>query len=66
VDYDPTTGMKGKTLRALADYRRQQGQIMFGIFLRAADDMHLTNKQADGTEYVLIEEGDMIGCSQHA
>eukprot|EP00550_Attheya_septentrionalis_P003912 CAMPEP_0198286618 /NCGR_PEP_ID=MMETSP1449-20131203/5658_1 /TAXON_ID=420275 /ORGANISM="Attheya septentrionalis, Strain CCMP2084" /LENGTH=953 /DNA_ID=CAMNT_0043984403 /DNA_START=139 /DNA_END=3000 /DNA_ORIENTATION=+ len=66
VDYDPTTGMKGKTLRALADYRRQQGQIMFGIFLRATDDMHLTNKQADGTEYVLIEEGDMIGCSQHA
>lgn len=35
VDIDPTTGMKGKTLRALAQYRRKNGQITFGIFLRA-------------------------------
>lgn len=34
VDIDPSSGMKGgKTLRALAEYRRQEGRINFGIFL---------------------------------
>lgn len=37
VDYDPTSGMKGKTLSALADYRRSKGSIYFGIFLEAAE-----------------------------
>ena len=34
VDIDPESGMKGKTLRALAEYRRYRGQITFGIFLK--------------------------------
>lgn len=34
VDFDPQNGTKGKTLRALAEYRRSNGQICFGIFLR--------------------------------
>jgi len=35
VDIDPTSGMKNEhsALRALAEYRRNKGQIMFGIFL---------------------------------
>ena len=34
VDIDPTSGTKGKTLRALANYRRgTAGEIHFGIFL---------------------------------
>ena len=35
IDFDPTTGNKGKTLSCLAKYRRQNGRITFGIFLRA-------------------------------
>ncbi len=34
VDIDPDSGMKGKTLQALAEYRRSRGKITFGIFLR--------------------------------
>jgi len=34
VDLDPKTGLKkGQKLRALSEYRRQHGQISFGIFL---------------------------------
>jgi len=34
VDIDPTNVMKkGRTLRALAEYRRENGQIYFGVFL---------------------------------
>jgi len=41
VDYDPETGQKkGKTLRALASYRRKNGHIVFGIFLRATHSTH--------------------------
>ncbi|KAL7527592.1 hypothetical protein ACHAWF_007957 [Thalassiosira exigua] len=32
VDIDPSSGMKGKTLRALAQYRREKGKINFGTF----------------------------------
>lgn len=32
VDIDPTSGMKGNTLRALAQYRRERGRIYFGTF----------------------------------
>mmetsp|Transcript_11616 Transcript_11616/g.17420 ORF Transcript_11616/g.17420 Transcript_11616/m.17420 type:complete len:866 (-) Transcript_11616:51-2648(-) len=34
VDINPESGMKGKTLRTLSEYRRHQGQITFGIFLK--------------------------------
>ena len=32
VDIDPSSGMKGNTLRALAQYRRDRGRINFGTF----------------------------------
>jgi len=32
VDIDPSSGMKGNTLRALAQYRRDRGSINFGTF----------------------------------
>lgn len=32
VDVDPSSGMKGNTLRALAQYRRDRGRINFGTF----------------------------------
>lgn len=32
VDVDPSSGMKGNTLRALAQYRRDRGRIYFGTF----------------------------------
>ncbi|CAB9523830.1 Molybdenum cofactor sulfurase [Seminavis robusta] len=35
VDVDPTTGTKGKTLQALAEYRREGANINFGIFLQS-------------------------------
>ena len=56
VDIDPTTGTKGKTMRALADYRRRNGQITFGVFLR-------TNGQEATTEAVWIGEGDLLKCT---
>ena len=57
VDFDPMTGRKGKTLRALASYRRKKGQINFGIFLKGVPGV-VTD--ANG---VLIEEGDKILCT---
>lgn len=59
VDYDPSTGAKGKTLRALASYRRRHnGGIVFGIFLRAI------NKNArEDQNHFWIEEGDTLLCS---
>lgn len=57
VDFDPYTGQKGKTLRALAKYRRKKGQITFGIFLKAIlDDASLQK------EKIWIEEGEKIKC----
>ncbi|KAL3906659.1 MAG: hypothetical protein SGARI_003902, partial [Bacillariaceae sp.] len=57
VDFDPVTGQKGRTLRALAKYRRKHSSINFGIFLRA---MRSTNvPQGD----VWIAEGDVLDCS---
>jgi molybdenum cofactor sulfurtransferase len=55
VDIDPTSGMKGKTLRALAEYRRKNGQINFGIFLRKK-----TVLASESNAW--IEEGDIILC----
>uniref|UniRef100_A0A7S2LNY6 MOSC domain-containing protein n=1 Tax=Leptocylindrus danicus TaxID=163516 RepID=A0A7S2LNY6_9STRA len=54
VDYDPTSGMKGKTLNALADYRRTKGSIYFGIFLETAECNIM-----DG-EYLYIDVGDSV------
>jgi molybdenum cofactor sulfurtransferase len=76
VDYDPTTGRKGKTLRALASYRRRNGHIVFGIFLRAmAVTQHSSkdklcqhhgddNNEQDASQndIVLIREGDVLEC----
>lgn len=58
VDFDPTSGMKGKTLRAMADYRRRGGQITFGIFLRGEPN------PIDGfsQEELWLEEGDIFDC----
>jgi molybdenum cofactor sulfurtransferase len=57
VDIDPSTGRKGKTLRALADYRRNNGQITFGVFLR-------TESREYSTEGVCwIKEGDVLKCT---
>ena len=76
VDYDPATGQKGKTLRALASYRRRNGKIVFGIFLRAMDTArHRMNKKMrqdqvvenneqnlSQNENVWISEGDVLDC----
>lgn len=53
VDFDPYTGAKGKTLRALANYRRKNGQITFGVFLKALG--------TEGERW--IEEGELLMCS---
>jgi molybdenum cofactor sulfurtransferase len=52
VDIDPTSGMKGNTLRALAQYRRDRGQIYFGTFF--------SGLQNGKSEVVWIEVGDKI------
>jgi molybdenum cofactor sulfurtransferase len=54
VDYDPSTGSKGKTLRALAKYRRRNGQITFGIFLRAVATGDAKN------QWIWIKEGEVL------
>ena len=51
VDIDPDSCMKGKTLQALSEYRRNNGQITFGIFLK---------KMHDGQEEVVIQVGDTL------
>jgi molybdenum cofactor sulfurtransferase len=56
VDFDPTTCAKGKTLRALAKYRRRNGQITFGIFLQG---IHVGNDQSE----VWLEKGDLLQCN---
>lgn len=56
VDFDPKTGKKGKTLRALAQYRRENGQITFGIFLKA-----ISMQSATGESW--IEEGSQLVCT---
>jgi molybdenum cofactor sulfurtransferase len=55
VDIDPTSGMKGKTLRALAEYRRKNGQINFGIFLRKS-------RAVASSSTAWVEVGDIIYC----
>lgn len=55
VDVDPDSGMKGKTLRALAEYRRERGKILFGTFFTAS-----TN---ESSEVFWIEEGAEVKAS---
>lgn len=57
VDVDPSSGMKGRTLRALVDYRRNNGQITFGIFLRGA------GHDSQPSSKVWLEEGDLLTCA---
>jgi molybdenum cofactor sulfurtransferase len=57
VDFDPYSGKKGKTLRALATYRRNGGQITFGVFLQAISGC------ASDQEDKWIEEGDEVLCT---
>mmetsp|Transcript_21622 Transcript_21622/g.31560 ORF Transcript_21622/g.31560 Transcript_21622/m.31560 type:complete len:309 (-) Transcript_21622:83-1009(-) len=58
VDIDPESGMKGKTLKALAEYRRSKGQITFGIFLRPS-----VNKYEQVDDILLIETGSFLTVS---
>lgn len=78
VDFDPITGEKGKTLRALASYRRRNGRIVFGIFLRAMGlerhgnenkMRHQPNNTDDDNpdnlsqnDIAWIQEGDILEC----
>lgn len=55
VDIDPSSGMKGNTLRALAQYRRTRGQIHFGIFFAGNTDSSEGN--------VWLEEGNEVHVS---
>ena len=58
VDIDPDSGMKGSTLRALAQYRRERGKILFGTFF--------SGKSADesSSDVIWIEEGNEVaGCA---
>jgi molybdenum cofactor sulfurtransferase len=57
VDVDPGSGMKGNTLRALAQYRRDQGRINFGIFFNGVSDGYV------GDMNMWIEEGDIVDTS---
>ena len=54
VDIDPTTGMKGKTLRALSEHNRRNGRITFGIFLSRIDETKSYNDS--------LSEGDILFC----
>mmetsp|Transcript_54476 Transcript_54476/g.81105 ORF Transcript_54476/g.81105 Transcript_54476/m.81105 type:complete len:227 (+) Transcript_54476:2-682(+) len=64
VDIDPSSGMKGKTLRALADYRRKKGEIMFGVFYSGKSRNNQEELCSD--DEVWIEEGDHLTCTQKA
>ena len=56
VDVDPTSGSKGHTLRALAEYRRtKNGQITFGMFVAGS-------VKAVGSDCVQLCEGDELSC----
>ena len=52
VDVDPNSGMKGNTLRALAQYRRDRGKINFGTFF--------TGSAESSEETAWLEEGSEV------
>ncbi len=56
VDIDPESGMKGNTLRALAEYRRERGKILFGTFFSG-------NSNNESKDVFWIEEGDEVRAS---
>jgi molybdenum cofactor sulfurtransferase len=58
VDVDPSSGMKGNTLRALAQYRRDQGRINFGKFFIGVSDAYVGDMN-----FWMIEEGDIVDAS---
>lgn len=55
VDFDPYSGEKGETLRALAGYRRRNGKITFGIFIGARPGQDPMDP--------IIQEGDELLCN---
>lgn len=57
VDFHPDNGHKGKTLKGLSQYRRENGQISFGIFLQIAFP---TNNQET---IVWLGEGEYLSCT---
>mmetsp|Transcript_11316 Transcript_11316/g.32511 ORF Transcript_11316/g.32511 Transcript_11316/m.32511 type:complete len:87 (-) Transcript_11316:685-945(-) len=64
VDYDPRTGKKGRTLRALAKYRRRNGQITFGHFLKLSMDAGKgsANSDNDNDKKLWLAERDQFRC----
>jgi uncharacterized protein YcbX len=52
VDIDPSSGMRGQTLKTLATYRRDRGNITFGVFLCVCIDR--------GVQSWDIHEGDEV------
>ncbi|KAL7496760.1 hypothetical protein ACHAWT_004907 [Skeletonema menzelii] len=56
VDIDPDSGMKGNTLRALAEYRRERGKILFGTFFSGSS-------KNESTGAFWIEEGNEVRAS---
>jgi len=56
VDVDPSSGTQGQALRALAGYRRSNGQITFGIFLKHTDNDGLSSSA------LWLEEGAVLLC----
>ena len=56
VDIDPESGRKGNTLRALAEYRRERGKILFGTFFSG-------NSKNESMDAFWIEEGDEVRAS---
>ncbi len=54
VDIDPNSGMRGNTLRALAQYRRERGRINFGTFFTGS---RIHSPKGD---VVWIEEGNNV------
>jgi len=59
VDVDPESGMRGKTLSTLAEYRRNKGQITFGIFLRVKG-----KHQGSENTSIWIEKGDVLSAKR--
>ena len=54
VDINPESGMKGRTLRTLSEYRRREGQITFGIFLKQRNSIQRDQSM------VWIQSGDVL------
>jgi molybdenum cofactor sulfurtransferase len=63
VDIDPSNGSKVKALRALAAYRRHgNGQITFGIFLRARSTNESVSIESSRSKWLRLREGNSLLC----